>query len=71
MTYVGQVKDGVVVFDGEQRPPDGVLVRVEALPTSDDLPVGEGLDRLAGTAQGLPPDLAERHDEHRRARLAK
>jgi hypothetical protein len=30
--------------------------------------VGEALERLAGKADGLPTDLAERHDEYRRLR---
>jgi hypothetical protein len=41
-------------------------VRVEEVQT--DKPIGEGLTLLAGQAQGLPPDLAERHDQHRRER---
>ncbi len=70
MAYVGHVKEGVVVFEGTKRPPEGVTVRVEELPTQEPT-LGAGLDRLAGKALGLPKDLAERHDEYDRKRLAK
>ena len=38
MTYVGRVQNGVVVFDGNNRPPDGTLVRVVEIvgPTDSD-----------------------------------
>jgi hypothetical protein len=70
MTYTGRVKDGVVVFDGAERPVDGVHVRVEVVPQDGGsaCKVGEQLSRLAGTARGLPADLAERHDQYRRER---
>jgi hypothetical protein len=70
MTYTGRVKDGVVLFDGAERPPDGVRVRVEVITQNDGSAcnVGEQLSRLVGTAKGLPADLAERHDQHRRER---
>lgn len=65
----------MVVFDGVGRPADGAVVRVEvvaaAAPGTSVGPsegVGEELARLAGTARGLPSDLAERHDAYRRER---
>ncbi len=64
MTYTGKVENGVVVFDGEIKPRDGMLVRVEEVATTAE--VGDALDRLAGKAVGLPPDLADRHDHYRR-----
>ena len=72
MTYSGRVKDGMVVFDGPDRPADGSRVRV-ALVVPDPAPadrgnVGEGLAKLAGAAKGLPADLAARHDHYRRER---
>jgi hypothetical protein len=66
MTYKGRVQHGVVVLDGPQRPREGAIVRVEE--ESVATPVGQALDELAGQAQGLPADLAERHDQYRRER---
>jgi hypothetical protein len=80
MVYQGQVKNGVVVFESA-APPDGTVVRVEALPQeavaappdgspskADVKALWDGLMELAGTAKGLPADLAERHDHYRRER---
>jgi hypothetical protein len=66
MTYKGRVQHGVVVLDGSLRPPEGAIVRVEE--ESITTPAGQALDALAGQAQGLPADLAERHDQYRRER---
>ncbi len=66
MTYKGRVEHGVVVLEGSQRPPEGAVVRVEE--ERPEKQVGEALDMLAGQAQGLPADLAERHDRYRRER---
>lgn len=70
MTYAGRVRGGVVVFEGADRPADGAEVRVEVVPEAGEKAhvVGEELARLAGTAKGLPADLAERHDHYRRER---
>ena len=70
MTYTGEVENGVVVFDGPQCPPEGTVVRVDELAAASSTCVGEALDKLAGKAQGLPADLAERHDHYRRGRRA-
>ena len=67
MTYRGTVKNGVVVFDGDIKPPEGITVDVNQVGEPSE--VGKGLERLAGKAVGLPPDLAEKHDQHRRERL--
>ena len=81
MVYEGQVKNGVVVFESA-APPDGTVVRVlpveiasqqalpEGAPTSADADaLWDEMLKLAGMAQGLPPDMAERHDHYRRERL--
>ena len=68
MTYTGRVQNGVVIFAGPQRPRDGAVVQVQEL--SAPKQVGEALDHLAGRAQGLPADLAERHDQYRKERRA-
>lgn len=72
MTYQGKVENGVVVFVGELKPPDGVAVRVEELPAATEPqpppPSGgsiwDDLQELAGTAEGLPEDMAENHDHY-------
>ncbi len=66
MTYKGRVQQGVVVLDGPEHPREGAVVRVVEEPA--DMPVGQALDQLAGKAQGLPADLAQRHDHYRRER---
>lgn len=70
MTYTGKVENGVVIFEGSARPADGARVRVDEISGNSDNAVGEELDQLAGKANGLPSDLAARHDEHRRQRRA-
>ena len=70
MTYSGRVQGGVVVFEGREKPADGAQVRVEVVehqPTPADQ-VGKDLANLAGAAQGLPPDLALRHDYYRKSK---
>ena len=68
-TFLGEVRDGVVVFEPGNRPPEGAKVRVE--PLSELAPADETTptlaDRLAsviGKASGLPSDLAEQHDHY-------
>ena len=68
MTYTGRVEKGVVVFEGDQKPPEGTVVRVWEI--DPNAKVGEALDRLAGKAVDLPEDLADRHDHYRRERGA-
>ena len=71
MTYKGRVQDGVVVLEGPERPREGAIVRVEEVASSSTLPptpARETLEQLAGQAEGLPADLAERHDHYRRER---
>ncbi len=65
MTYRGRIEHGAVVLDAPAPFPDGTEVEV-VIPQVPPRPVGAGLDSLAGTAQGLPEDLAENHDHYRR-----
>lgn len=77
MTYRGTVQNGVVVFKAE-APPDGADVQVEVLGaarltdrsvTPEELKAfWDELMTFAGKAEGLPSDLAERHDHYRRER---
>lgn len=70
MRYKGIVRGGVVVFEGEQRPPDGSTVEVELAPPASgraDAPeqtLAELLMEFSGILDGLPPDLAENHDHY-------
>lgn len=80
MSYHGQVQNFVIVYRGEPPLPEGAEVRIEpvlpaapppAAPAATPEQVKEFWDRLmafAGRAQGLPSDLAERHDHYRRER---
>ena len=66
MTYSGRVKNGVVVLEGGASLSDGTRVRVEPITEPADVRpaiYGQLLD-LAGTAKGLPPDLARNHDHY-------
>ena len=64
MTYVGHVQRGVVVFDGPQRPPDGVAVRIEEVAITEQQNWGEVFKDLIGTVEGLPQDMADNHDHY-------
>jgi hypothetical protein len=65
MQVTGTVCNGVVVLDNGCPFPDGTRVRLEAVepaPTAETL--GQRLLRFAGKAEGLPEDMAERHDHY-------
>jgi hypothetical protein len=68
MTYRGKVQNGVVVIEGPIKPRDGADVRVEEIaksaPAARDGSIWADLQALAGTAEGLPGDLAENHDHY-------
>jgi hypothetical protein len=70
MEYNGQVRGGVVVFENE-TPPEGAAVRVEVVePNAGTANGGQAaglwskLLEVAGTVEGLPPDMAEQHDHY-------
>src|SRR5262249_50306882 len=67
--YTGEVRDGVVVFEGSPPPlPPGTKVRIEPIGSeeSSTLPptLAERLKSVIGVVRGLPPDLAEQHDHY-------
>jgi len=67
MTYRGRIEHGVVVLDRPHALPEGT--EVEVLPVAEPRKgAGEALEKLAGKAEDLPADLAERHDHYRRER---
>jgi hypothetical protein len=65
MTLQGTVTNGVIVLDQPGQLPEGtrVEVAVKQLPKAAS-PLGELLLKHAGTAQGLPEDMAEQHDHY-------
>lgn len=65
-TYMGEFRDGVVVFEGTPPPlPQGTKVRIEPVEAERDLEaLRDLLLSVAGKAEGLPPDMAEQHDHY-------
>lgn len=65
MTIEGTVINGVIVLDPPGQLPEGarVEVTVKEKPQAAS-PLAEALLKHAGTAQGLPEDLAEQHDHY-------
>lgn len=65
MTYTGHMENGVVIFDGPARPPEGAVVRVEEIAAAEQAPTwGEVFNDLIGAADGLPADFADNHDHY-------
>ncbi len=64
-TYLGEVRDGVVVFEGQVPPlPPGTKVRIEPIAVDDaSTPtLAERLGPIIGSIANLPSDMAEQHD---------
>jgi hypothetical protein len=71
MEYRGKVKNGVVVLE-DGALPEGTCVRVAPLengPEGETL--GQRLLKFAGTAKGLPSDMARNHDHYLHGRPKK
>jgi hypothetical protein len=65
MTYIGRIKGGVVVFDGEQKPGEGTVVRIEPLESPvEDVSGGNRLLKWAGRIEGLPADSSMQLDHY-------
>jgi hypothetical protein len=69
MTYRGQIRNGVVVLEGQPPLEEGTVVTVEpvtrAEAAEEPLPtLAERLKDVIGKAAGLPKDLAENHDHY-------
>lgn len=63
MTYIGKVANGTVVLPPEVHLPEGIKVEVTPLVTKQEAEdFTEGILQIAKRVQGLPSDLAERHD---------
>ena len=66
MSYLGQVKNGVIVLEEEVSLAEGTKVRVEPVEAADLPTLAERLKGFIGTLQGLPPDMAKNHDHYLR-----
>ena len=67
MTLRGHVEKGAVVLDEPLGFPDGTDLEIEvrAIAEPDEGPtLYERLKDVIGTAQGLPADMAEKHDHY-------
>jgi hypothetical protein len=64
MTYRGQVKNGIVVLEGNPSLPEGAEVELEVIDQKDLDALWDDLHKFAGIAKGLPPDMAENHDHY-------
>lgn len=71
MRYTGQIKNGVVVLDGQTSLPEGVRVTVEPIGAAPSRSLAERLKPVIGIAKGLPEDLAENHDHYLHGRPKK
>ena len=63
MVLKGTVKNGVIVLEEGPVLPDGTSVQVEVSSAGENT-VGKRLMKFAGTANGLPADMAEQHDHY-------
>ena len=73
MTYRGQVRNGVVVFDGSAPLADGTIVEVAPAQPAGQAPAteaggepswGDVLKDVIGKAEGLPSDMARNHNHY-------
>ena len=63
MTYRGHIRNGQIVLDEPAKLPEGAEVDV-ALVEAARPTIWEKLSKLAGTVDGLPPDMAKNHDHY-------
>jgi hypothetical protein len=65
MTYRGHIRNGQIMLDDSVELPEGAEVHVNVLnPADPPQTIWNKLLDLAGTVEGLPPDLAENHDHY-------
>jgi len=68
MTLRGHIKNGAVVLAAPVGLPDGTDVEVEVRPVAESTESGptwgEVFSDLAGSVNGLPPDMARNHDHY-------
>ena len=67
MTYRGRIKNGLVVLEGPESPPEGAEVTVsvvESLPPTKVPPRRRRFPRSAGIIKDLPPDFSANIDHY-------
>jgi len=65
MTHRGHIKDGHILLDEGVELPEGAEVRIElVVPEAEQPAIWKKLLELAGTAEGLPPDMARNHNHY-------
>jgi len=64
MSYVGKVKNGVVVLPPGVKLPDGTEVQLVVPETTIDPSFADRYSSYIGAADDLPPDLAENLDHY-------
>ena len=69
MTLKGHFENGQIVLDEPANVPNGTPVTVQLDTESTQKPasgksVWDALLEIAGTVEGLPPDMAENHDHY-------
>ena len=65
MTLEGTVRNGVVVPDQSENLSDGTRVRIVVPePNEPEEATFASLLELAGTVEGLPPDMARNHNHY-------
>ena len=64
MSYLGEVRNGVIVLEEEASLAEGTKVRVEPVEESHMPTLAERLKSFIGMAKGLPPDLARNLDHY-------
>ena len=65
MSYLGEVKNGVIVLEGATSLAEGTRVRIEPIEqVPSPSPLVEQLLDWAGKGKDLPEDLAQNHDHY-------
>ena len=68
MTFRGRVKNGQITLEEPVSLPEGSVVDVNVSlvqgPAEPQTTVWDRLRAIAGTVEGLPPDMARNHDHY-------
>jgi len=61
MSFIGKIRNGVVVLPPEAKLSDGTAVRVESL---EEISLAKRLQDVIGIIENLPSDFSENHDHY-------
>jgi hypothetical protein len=64
MSYLGQVRNGVIVLEEDVSLAEGTKVRVEPVEATEPPTLAERLKNCIGIIEGLPSDMARNHDHY-------